>query len=565
MEQMSFTTLFKPCANCFLLLGLTLACTLQVATAQSVEQQIELYLDSNRAAMKQNRADLSIAYLIKAEALAETVKDLNFDLLYSISYDYQVAFVSLGQANLALPYLRKINRLIEADRLQHGTRRHNMDYLNLGKIGSTFLKRQQYDSAFFYYEEARKTALKGAHYRLQSAAYNNLGICHLRNQQPDSAFACFNEAIVLLQLKNETDTLFLASIYDNIADLLIANNNLDSAQKLLEINFQYVQEKKAGFDRFFFRGLELAKLYLLRENYASADAIFPILDSLVLLGKGRWRIENHLALLEAKLQTAQQRDQSARAFHLLRQHDSLQRERYEFEQDYQTSKNKIVSYYITRSIENELRQTRENIRAEQARNRNNLLLFSSLILIATLITVLSITNYRRRLKIQSTEKLLMEKELELTEIRNAELNSELTYKNKDFSQLLMQTNLEEDWNRNIIARLKTIRQEGDKDAALLALVRELNQKLGFYERLKVEQKGMLHANAAFYDRLQQQFPSLTRSERETCGLIRMNIQTKEIAMVRNIDPASVRKLRQRIKKKLHLSVDQDLYTFIQQL
>ena len=75
----------------------------------------------------------------------------------------------------------------------------------------------------------------------------------------------------------------------------------------------------------------------------------------------------------------------------------------------------------------------------------------------------------------------------------------------------------------------------------------------------------LHFDAVFigfYDKILAKSPSLTETELRHCMFIKLHIQTKEIARILNVDPRSVQTARYRIKKKLHLTEDQDLRSFL---
>lgn len=58
---------------------------------------------------------------------------------------------------------------------------------------------------------------------------------------------------------------------------------------------------------------------------------------------------------------------------------------------------------------------------------------------------------------------------------------------------------------------------------------------------------------SFFENLQKDFPRLTHAEKRLCAFIRLNLSTKEIAMVMNQDPNSVRIARVRLRRKLGLT------------
>ena len=69
-------------------------------------------------------------------------------------------------------------------------------------------------------------------------------------------------------------------------------------------------------------------------------------------------------------------------------------------------------------------------------------------------------------------------------------------------------------------------------------------------------------STAFYDKLSSQFESLTKNDIRLCSLIKLDLNTKQIATLQNINPASVKMSRNRLRKKLNLSPDDDLSAFL---
>ncbi|HTA27550.1 MAG TPA: hypothetical protein VK809_07175, partial [Bacteroidia bacterium] len=55
------------------------------------------------------------------------------------------------------------------------------------------------------------------------------------------------------------------------------------------------------------------------------------------------------------------------------------------------------------------------------------------------------------------------------------------------------------------------------------------------------------------------FPSLTKSELELCGYFKLNMSTKEISVLKGISIESVQKGRHRLRRKLGLGPDDDIY------
>jgi DNA-binding CsgD family transcriptional regulator len=59
----------------------------------------------------------------------------------------------------------------------------------------------------------------------------------------------------------------------------------------------------------------------------------------------------------------------------------------------------------------------------------------------------------------------------------------------------------------------------------------------------------------FFDKLKQQFPDLTPSEQRLLALMKLKLSKREMAGMLGIAPDSIKKTRQRIRKKINVMDD----------
>jgi hypothetical protein len=69
-------------------------------------------------------------------------------------------------------------------------------------------------------------------------------------------------------------------------------------------------------------------------------------------------------------------------------------------------------------------------------------------------------------------------------------------------------------------------------------------------------------NKNFYTRLKELCPDISTNDLKVCALIRLNMSIKEMSSILNISPDSVKTARYRLRKKLLLSADENLMSFI---
>jgi DNA-binding CsgD family transcriptional regulator len=66
----------------------------------------------------------------------------------------------------------------------------------------------------------------------------------------------------------------------------------------------------------------------------------------------------------------------------------------------------------------------------------------------------------------------------------------------------------------------------------------------------------------FLAALKQEYPQLTANEQKLCAYLRMNLSTKEIAGLMNISVRGVEISRYRLRKKLQIPTETNLFQFL---
>ena len=78
------------------------------------------------------------------------------------------------------------------------------------------------------------------------------------------------------------------------------------------------------------------------------------------------------------------------------------------------------------------------------------------------------------------------------------------------------------------------------------------------------QNNIEQINHQFYENLDN-IAKLSQSEKQICGLIRMNLSNKQIALIRNTTTESAKVFRYRIRKKIGLQPEEDVVAFLQKI
>lgn len=162
---------------------------------------------------------------------------------------------------------------------------------------------------------------------------------------------------------------------------------------------------------------------------------------------------------------------------------------------------------------------------------------------------------------------LIEEKLKNQELEKERLEKELNFKTQDLTNFALDISRKNDFAQRLHDRLETLMESNPKE------IKEKARKLYFLvanhlkinEDAKQFQMNIDTVNQDFYNKLNEKFPDLTSNEKQLCGLIRLNLTTKDIAAIKNISPKSVEMGRYRLRKKMQLDPKVEMSDFMQKL
>jgi tetratricopeptide (TPR) repeat protein len=158
------------------------------------------------------------------------------------------------------------------------------------------------------------------------------------------------------------------------------------------------------------------------------------------------------------------------------------------------------------------------------------------------------------------DQLLLEAQNAVKERENQLLQEKVASQNRELTSLTLQTVARNEILTDIKEQIVTIKDEPNKRA----ISHQIDQVMGSDDDWK---QFLTHFNAVnpnFLILLQERFPDLSGGELKLCAYLRMNLSTKEIALLQNIEADSVFKARKRLRKKLNIADSEtDLTAFLQ--
>jgi ligand-binding sensor domain-containing protein len=170
-------------------------------------------------------------------------------------------------------------------------------------------------------------------------------------------------------------------------------------------------------------------------------------------------------------------------------------------------------------------------------------------------------SYLHQLELDRTEK-------EIVRLQNEKLEADVNYKNKELSTMTMHL-----VQRNkVLAKIKevittVIKSNDIPDGSagfrhLVRLIRDVEKGDQDLDQLTIH---FNNVNNEFFNKLKDRYPELSPNDLKFCAYLRMNLSTKEMAQLMNVTTKAVEVGRYRLRKKLSLLPEVNLYEFLTEI
>ncbi len=420
-------------------------------------------------------------------------------------------------------------------------------------IAMIFRYQKEYDKSKSYF--LKSIAIQKQH--LDSAqlarTYNMHGVIHYYTKQNDSAMHYYKLS------KNYSRTLFeKAKSNDNIATIYYTTGKYEKAIALYEETIDIFKSTK---DYNFLSNtlMHLAKIHSDLRKYQEA---LSYMDEALDYAKKQGNTSKFPIIYQLRSHIYEQMGNYKNALGYYKTHkyyyDSIfnvknAKKITTLELNYQFQKEKLADslQFVTEKREIELRAE-----TEQAKNR----LYIALLIIAVggIITLLVVMKNRKKINKERFEKEQLEKELLDEKLKHA------TYQTK---QLVADNKMRLQFKQEFLSKLKKVKQHADAVSVsdFQSLITDLNAQISTESKFDFLGDNIEQLDQEFNEKLRSLYPDLTKSEREVCALMRMNLSLKEIMVIRNVTMGSIKASRHRIRKKLNLDREQELEQFISKL
>lgn len=381
-------------------------------------------------------------------------------------------------------------------------------------------------------------------------AYSLLGSVYQKINQPDSSEFYHRKALHERELSHEPD--YLASSYNMMGEIECRNKRQSASRSYFEKAFSL--SDSIGNRQALTRSMiGLSKWYLSFEgNYHKADSLLQSGERIALQLTDK---SFYLNVLSQQKELYLQQGDHKRAFILSEKILSFKDSIKNWEAE-RLTQNLEVRFEIAEKDRKILLIKKEH----EISKLTNYLLAGSLLFLAILafgaVSFYRKINKRDKLLIATKEELVksVEKEKILSE---QQMQNEIEFKESQLNAMTIQMLQKNDLMLELRERIDA--SGSGVDASVSKVISK-----GLLQEKEWDDfnKSFESINKNFYTRIKMQYPEISPGELKICALMKMNMNTKDMASILNISPESVKTARYRLRKKFQLNTEDNLTDFI---
>ena len=458
-------------------------------------------------------------------------------------------------------------------------------------LGNIDLFMDDYAGALSHWTKGIEVAKKQEHVDVLIEMYSNIGKLYLQIEDYAQAETNFQTSYEIC-LENKLNELYPNAVL-NLSDIAFQRKNYREAKKHARniIRSRDSIDKSRNFFPAAYEKLGQASLALnepdsalvyfakMKESLVLVDPLYNgpgVIDaSKADLGLGKsWYALGNLQNAKTDLYKAyttalenQMSDilkESAELLAKIAEHDGDYQSALTFYRNYKAASDTIFNEDRLRDLTRKemefafAEQTRlqeealSKMKAKQARQRIALYVQGAF---AILVITIAILLYR--LQVNKRQK---------SELKQKSLQADLDYRNRELASNVLYLLKKNELLIKISDQLKKSLQKNktDQKSVVESVLKEIDfssKEIG-WDEFEMRFK---EVHSEFYERLVQQFPSLTKNEQRLCAFLKLKMTTKEISAITFQSAHSINVARSRMKKKMGIEDNQRLVQFLSQL
>lgn len=465
---------------------------------------------------------LAADYCFKAKSILEKtapkiMSQRQRNALFYVNSSLALCYFELKVFDLAEEYYQEALEIFKINELlTPGTIPENFKTQINFNLGSIYLELEEWEKAGHYISESEIESSKQNDSSYYIDLMINKGVYFKETAKPDLALECYTKAYDLAFKTNNNRQL--ARVHNNLG---IYYKNLGVKNKALE---HFIQAKEIGQNEKSWRTVKIAATELsilyaelgdYRKAFENSELISYLNDSI--LGPAKAENTSHLAM------------------------------QYKFDK-------------IQRINQGEQQRKYEN----QRNQKLIAILLSGILFLLILFAFYLTRGARRKAKLINLENENLTLQSKQDKKEKEEMKKDFDIQSRVLTERALYQIQKNEFIANVALELKKLSEVlpescGDQ-------IEKISKKLtnekdpAFWREFQFR---FIDVNSEFSTSLSKKYPNLTPAEKKLAAFLRLNLSTKDIAAIVYQNPESIKVARSRLRKKLGLSKDENLISFLE--
>lgn len=422
--------------------------------------------------------------------------------------------------------------------------------------GRIFYRKEDYRSSKLFNLLALKYFQKNKDTTGISSIYNSMGNIYYAQKKFLQADQEYQKAKRIIESKKSLlieDYFSFYSIKRSMGKNYSKLGNFENAEKNLVETFDYYKTKP---QEEIFMVQTIKDLYELYTDFSYNDKIDHLVKEIKNVENKITLTKNKLIISELLLEYYFKVNNKAECQNYIQKliKLNLQNEKELNEQ------NRKIAAILNQKILNDI----DSKHKDEIKNQKTLYFWLTItsFLIAAIFVILFLFIRDRR----NRDKKLFENQIQIDQQRKLILEQDLQIREERIKNLQLNLSLKSQTEKSFLTRLKSMRKtQNNVDDILNELYFNLHNLLEIDKKNENFSQDNIYQNKEFIERLNAKFPMLSNKELQFCVYFRLNLTSKEIAILEKTSNGSVRVLKSRIKTKIGLEKEENLDEYLRML
>lgn len=448
--------------------------------------------------------------------------------------------------------------LIENEKFSDDSVTLNLDVY--GKLSQMYISIGELDSSLYYQRKSILDSRKHSRKIYQAVPLNNYGITLYDLGLKDSAMWCFYESDSIL-LANQPLIqywkFFQGSVRDNIATHQEYLGDFESVIPIYTSNYHFYKDNTRGYFRRVNAGISWANALIELKRFDTAMVLLKSVEKEDLHMNYADQVTNRIYLFNTKAKYFEHQDAYDSSIFYFQKASELNKKSLDEKVVIQSKYSRYLFQYADKRLNDKLDVERSMM--EQSIKYNQLKMVIGFLIGGIIIIALVFAYLRNR----DVAKTFKERSLRVTKEKEL-LDLKLDFQNKDLVKMGLHLTEKQEWAQMLFNQIRLIKgNKGNKRAKEFKILEQkVEGQMRLNKEMAVFDKNMHILNSEYYLRIENQFPELTKSEKQLFNYIKLKFDSTQIAQLKNVETSSVKMLRYRLKSKLKLGKETNLDSFI---